>query len=61
MVDFKTFCKIKYPNWLESSPVFILSRPNIDDLFNKHSSENIDLDLLTMLYKGVTLSSNLRK
>jgi hypothetical protein len=56
MVDFKTFCKIRYPNWLESSPVFIPSRPNIEELFSK-TSESETLELLVFLNKAEKLKA----
>ena len=57
MVDFKTFCKIRYPNWLESSPVFIPSRPNIEELSSKTSSESEALELFVFMNKAEKLKA----
>lgn len=61
MVTFKEFCKIKYPNWLDSGYEFKLFRPNIDELYSKKDSEVKTINFLTFLNKGLMLSTSLRK
>lgn len=60
MVTFKEFCKIKYPNWLDSGYEFKPFRPNIDELYSNNDSEVEALNLLTLLNNGLKLSSSLR-
>jgi hypothetical protein len=60
MVTFKEFCKIKYPNWLDSGYEFKPCRPNIDELYSNNDSEVETIEFLTFLNKGWRLSSSLR-
>lgn len=61
MVTFKEFCKIKYPNWLNSVYTFKPFRPNIDEIYSNNHSELKTIEFLTFLNKGWRLSSSLRK
>lgn len=60
MVTFKEFCKIKYPDWLDSIYKFKPYRPNIDELYSNNNSEVKTIEFLTFLNKGLKLSSSLK-
>ena len=60
MVSFKTFMKIRYPEWEYEKLSFEPSRPVIEDL--KGFKDNRELiDLMTLFYKGSNLADSIRK
>jgi hypothetical protein len=52
MVSFKTFMKIRYPEWENERIVFTPIRPDIDLMYAQDSYLTDTSDILTLLYKG---------
>jgi hypothetical protein len=52
MVSFKTFMKIRYPEFENERIVFTPIRPDIDRMITKSRYLSDTPDILTMLYKG---------
>lgn len=52
MVSFKTFMKIRYPEWENERIVFTPIRPDIDLMCAQNSYLSDTPDILTFLYNG---------
>jgi hypothetical protein len=61
MISFKTFLKIRYPEWENTILSFEPARPSIDDLYARNGADNQTIDLIAYINNGLALSSYLRK
>lgn len=52
MVSFKTFMKIRYPEFENERIVFTPIRPDIDEMFAQSSYLLDTPDILALMYKG---------
>jgi hypothetical protein len=59
MVSFKTFMKIRYPEFENERIVFTPIRSDIDRMMDDNSYLSDTPDILTLLYKGYIVKSEL--
>jgi hypothetical protein len=55
MISFKTFLKIRHPEWEYEKLVFVPKRPNISKMVKANKSYNDLPDLLLTIYNGSKL------
>ena len=55
MISFKTFLKIRYPEWETETFEFIPQRPNLDKMIRANKSFQDLPDLLLTFYNGSKL------
>lgn len=60
MISFKTFLKIRYPEWETEKLEFVPQRPNLDNIIEGNKSFKDLPDLLLTFYNGSKLSSEIR-
>ncbi len=61
MINFKQFCTLKYPGWLDSKPNLIPTKPRIDESLLANSSTNKASDFIEFTNNSEILKSYIKK